>query len=116
MAEALRRLGLMVTSDSAAGTVRVSQQQEAFKLSEADLFVGLAGTAARFLTALCAAAPRGIYRLDGVPQMRRRPMQGLIAALRQLGAEIRCTGEEGFFPLRNPRSRAAGRPREHRCP
>jgi len=99
MAEALRRLGLVVTSDPAAGTVRVSRQPEAFNLGEADLFVGLAGTAARFLTALCAAAPRGIYRLDGVPQMRRRPMQGLIAALRQLGADIRCTGEEGFFPL-----------------
>ena len=105
MAEALRRLGLIVTSDAAAGTVRVSQQQEAFKLGAADLFVGLAGTAARFLTALCAAAPYGIYRLDGVPQMRKRPMQGLIAALRQLDADIRCTGEEGFFPLE---IRAAG--------
>jgi 3-phosphoshikimate 1-carboxyvinyltransferase len=99
MAEALRRLGLTIASEAAAGTVRVSQQPDAFKRGEADLFVGLAGTTARFLTALCAAAPRGIYRLDGVPQMRRRPMQGLIAALRQLGADIRCTGEEGFFPL-----------------
>ncbi|HTZ21823.1 MAG TPA: 3-phosphoshikimate 1-carboxyvinyltransferase [Opitutaceae bacterium] len=99
MAEALRRLGLKVTNDAAAGTVRVSQQQNAFKLGAADLFVGLAGTAARFLTALCAAAPYGIYRLDGVPQMRKRPMQGLIAALRQLDADVRCTGEEGFFPL-----------------
>jgi 3-phosphoshikimate 1-carboxyvinyltransferase len=105
MAEAMRRLGLIVTSDAAAGTVRVSQQQDAFKLGAADLFVGLAGTAARFLTALCAAAPYGIYRLDGVPQMRKRPMQGLIAALRQLDADIRCTGEEGFFPLE---IRAAG--------
>jgi len=105
MAEALRRLGLIVTSDAAAGTVRVSQQQDAFKLGAADLFVGLAGTAARFLTALCAAAPYGIYRLDGVPQMRKRPMQGLIVALRQLDADIRCTGEEGFFPLE---IRAAG--------
>jgi len=65
----------------------------------ADLFVGLAGTAARFLTALCAAAPRGIFRLDGVPQMRKRPMKPLLDALRSLGATIRCLGEEGFFPL-----------------
>jgi 3-phosphoshikimate 1-carboxyvinyltransferase len=116
MAEALRRMGLVVTSDPAAGTVRVSRQPEAFNLGEADLFVGLAGTAARFLTALCAAAPRGVYRLDGVPQMRRRPMQGLIAALRQLGADIRCTGEEGFFPLEIRAFWAAGRTREHRRP
>jgi 3-phosphoshikimate 1-carboxyvinyltransferase len=26
-------------------------------------------------------------------------MKGLIDALRELGADIRCTGEEGFFPL-----------------
>jgi 3-phosphoshikimate 1-carboxyvinyltransferase len=99
MSEALRRLGLRVEADRAARTVRVSQQANAFNVVTADLFVGLAGTAARFLTALCAAAPRGIYRLDGVPQMRRRPMRPLIDALRALGAEIRCTGEEGFFPF-----------------
>ncbi len=99
MSEALRRLGLRVEADHAARTVRVSQQANAFNVPTADLFVGLAGTAARFLTALCAAAPRGIYRLDGVPQMRRRPMRPLIEALRALGADIRCTGEEGFFPF-----------------
>ncbi len=99
MAEALRRLGFTVEADERALTLRVADQAKAFPDGEADLFVGLAGTAARFLTALCAAAPRGTYRLDGVPQMRKRPMRGLIDALRQLGADIRCTGEEGFFPL-----------------
>ncbi|HYP16056.1 MAG TPA: 3-phosphoshikimate 1-carboxyvinyltransferase, partial [Opitutus sp.] len=100
MAEALRRLGLTVQADSAAGTVEVSHQENAFRsTAPVDLFVGLAGTAARFLTALCAAAPRGVYRLDGVPQMRKRPMRGLIEALRALGADVRCTGAEGFFPL-----------------
>ena len=99
MAEALRQLGFTVAADEAALTLRVSGQAAAFPGGEASLFVGLAGTAARFLTALCAAAPRGTYRIDGVPQMRQRPMQGLIEALRQLGADIRCTGAEGFFPL-----------------
>ncbi len=99
MATALRRLGFAVDADAAAHTVRVSEQANAFAGGDADIFVGLAGTAARFLTALCAAAPRGTYRLDGVAQMRKRPMQPLIAALRTLGADIRCTGEEGFFPL-----------------
>ena len=100
MAEALRKLGLTVVADEAAKTLRVAGQGEAFRGEVlVELFVGLAGTAARFLTALCAAAPRGTYRIDGVPQMRKRPMRGLIEALRALGAEIRCTGEEGFFPL-----------------
>jgi 3-phosphoshikimate 1-carboxyvinyltransferase len=99
MAVALRQLGFTIEADEAAGTVRVADQARGFTVGEADLFVGLAGTAARFLTALCAAAPRGLYRIDGVPQMRQRPMQPLIDALRDLGADIRCTGHEGFFPL-----------------
>ncbi len=99
MAGALRKLGFTVEADENALTLRVSDQARGFPDARTELFVGLAGTAARFLTALCAAAPRGVYLLDGVPQMRKRPMRGLIDALRQLGADIRCTGEEGFFPL-----------------
>ncbi|MBS0663800.1 MAG: 3-phosphoshikimate 1-carboxyvinyltransferase, partial [Verrucomicrobia bacterium] len=99
MAQALRQLGFTVEADEAALTLRVSGQDRAFPGGEADLFVGLAGTAARFLTALCAVAPRGTYRIDGVPQMRQRPMAGLIDALRALGADIRCAGAEGCFPL-----------------
>ena len=99
MVDALRALGLTISADEGAQTVHVSGQQSAFQVESADLFVGLAGTAARFLTALCAAAPRGVYRLDGVEQMRKRPMKGLIDALRAMGADIRCRGVEGFFPL-----------------
>lgn len=99
MAEALKKLGFRIERNAAEQSVRVSGQDRAFAGPGADLYVGLAGTAARFLTALCAAAPRGTYRLDGVEQMRRRPMKGLIDALRELGAEIRCLGAEGFFPL-----------------
>ncbi len=99
MAEALRKIGFSVEADAAARTVRVSARPGEFGRGEADLFVGLAGTAARFLTALGAAAPGGVFRLDGVPQMRKRPMQPLLEALRQLGADIRCTGVEGFFPF-----------------
>lgn len=101
MAEALRALGFHIEANASDHTVDVSGQSAAFPATAApvDLFVGLAGTAARFLTAFCAAAPRGTFRLDGVPQMRQRPMKGLIDALRGLGAHIRCTGGEGFFPL-----------------
>jgi 3-phosphoshikimate 1-carboxyvinyltransferase len=99
MGEALRKLGFAVSEDPTAQTIRVVGHGGAIPAERAELFVGLAGTAARFLTALCAAAPRGIYRLDGVPQMRKRPMKPLIDALRALGADVRCTGQEGFFPL-----------------
>jgi 3-phosphoshikimate 1-carboxyvinyltransferase len=99
MSEALRKLGFVVQENAGAQTIHVKGCGGAMPAERADLFVGLAGTAARFLTALCAAAQRGVYRLDGVPQMRKRPMKPLIDALRALGADIRCTGEEGFFPL-----------------
>lgn len=100
MVEALKALGFTVHANADAGTIEVSYQANGFAKNEpVDLFVGLAGTAARFLTALCAAAPRGVYRIDGIPQMRKRPMKGLIDALRSLGADVRCTGVEGFFPL-----------------
>jgi 3-phosphoshikimate 1-carboxyvinyltransferase len=100
MVEALKALGFTVNANAAGGTIEVSDQAKGFTKNEpVDLFVGLAGTAARFLTALCAAAPSGVYRIDGIPQMRKRPMKGLIDALRSLGADIRCTAIEGFFPL-----------------
>jgi 3-phosphoshikimate 1-carboxyvinyltransferase len=99
MGAALRELGFVVTDDPARASLRVTGRGGAIPVENARLFVGLAGTAARFLTALCAAAPRGVYHLDGVPQMRKRPMKPLLDALRALGADIRCPGQEGFFPL-----------------
>src|SRR6185503_4645660 len=91
MSEALRKLGFAVQENAAKSEIRIEGRGGTIPAEQADLFVGLAGTAARFLTALCAAAPRGVFRLDGVPQMRKRPMKPLLDALRALGADIRCT-------------------------
>lgn len=100
MAAALRELRYTVIEDAAAKTISVADQSVAFQKPEpVELFVGLAGTAARFLTALCAAAKQGTYRIQGTERMNQRPMKGLIDALRSLGADIRCTGVEGFFPI-----------------
>ena len=52
-----------------------------------ELFVGNAGTAARFLTALVCLG-EGAYRLSGVPRMHERPQGALLDALRQLGYRI----------------------------
>lgn len=52
-----------------------------------DLYVGNAGTAARFLAALVCLG-HGAYRLQGVPRMHERPQAGLFQALRQLGYRI----------------------------
>jgi len=99
MTAALRLMGFAVSADPSNSEIRLRGRAGSVPAASADLFVGLAGTAARFLTALCAAAPSGVFRIDGVPQMRKRPMKGLIDALRRLGAEILCLEEEGFLPI-----------------
>ena len=48
------------------------------------IFVGNAGTAARFLTALVCLG-NGIYRVQGVKRMHQRPQEALFNALRELG-------------------------------
>ena len=110
MAEALRRLGFEVREDAAAATIAVAGRSGRIPAEKADLFVGNAGTAARFLTALVAAAPAGSFRIDGVPQMRKRPIRGLLAALEQQGADIAWLGQPGFFPFEVRAQGLAGGP------
>jgi 3-phosphoshikimate 1-carboxyvinyltransferase len=57
-----------------------------------ELFVGNAGTAARFLAALVCLG-RGFYRLSGVPRMHQRPQGALFDALRQLGYGVEASGD-----------------------
>ena len=52
-----------------------------------ELFVGNAGTAARFLAAMVCLSS-GVYRLSGVPRMHERPQAALFTALRELGYRI----------------------------
>jgi 3-phosphoshikimate 1-carboxyvinyltransferase len=52
-----------------------------------ELFVGNAGTAARFLAALVCLGT-GVYRLHGVPRMHERPQAALLQALRELGYRV----------------------------
>lgn len=58
-----------------------------------------AGTAMRFLTAYFSITP-GQRILTGTARMQQRPIQLLVNALRQLGADIAYTNREGFPPLR----------------
>ena len=52
-----------------------------------ELFVGNAGTAARFLSAMVCLG-HGFYRLSGVERMHQRPQASLFRALRELGYHI----------------------------
>lgn len=52
-----------------------------------ELFVGNAGTAARFLSAMVCLGS-GFYRLGGVERMHQRPQGALFHALRELGYHV----------------------------
>lgn len=65
----------------------------------ATINVGNAGTVARFLTAALATVESGKYTLDGDPEMRNRPMKGLLEALDQQGAEFEWKDEKYHFPF-----------------
>ena len=58
-----------------------------------------AGTAMRFLTAYLSVTP-GSRLITGTQRMQQRPIQILVNALRELGANIEYAGNEGFPPLR----------------
>ena len=77
--------------------------------SEGEVYVGSAGTAARFLTAMLGVA-EGTYVIQASPQMQKRPMRPLFEALLSLGAEIEWMGEEWHLPVRII---GAGYQREH---
>jgi 3-phosphoshikimate 1-carboxyvinyltransferase len=85
---------------------RVEEQADAVVLEpgalpdgEVELFCGNAGTMLRFLVATCTVIP-GVWRLDGVPRLRERPVGPLVEALRRLGARIEYLGPEGYVPVR----------------
>jgi 3-phosphoshikimate 1-carboxyvinyltransferase len=69
-----------------------------FPVKQGDLFMGNAGTAIRPLTAALALSG-GSYRVSGVPRMHERPIGDLVDGLRQIGCDVRYTGNEGFPPL-----------------
>lgn len=58
-----------------------------------------AGTAMRFLTAYLSVTP-GDRIITGTQRMQQRPIQVLVDALRELGANIDYVAQEGFPPLR----------------
>lgn len=98
MLDALQRLGVNWQRHEGTDNYRVEGVGGAFPVKYANLFLGNAGTAFRSLTAACAFA-HGDYTLSGVPRMHERPIGDLVEALRQAGAQIDYTENDGFPPL-----------------
>ena len=98
MIEALGKLGVMLTADGDRISVTGRGGPLVTTPRDETLFLGLAGTAYRPLTAaLCLG--EGTFTLEGLPRMYERPIGPLVDALRALGADIRYLGQDGFPPL-----------------
>jgi 3-phosphoshikimate 1-carboxyvinyltransferase len=64
-----------------------------------ELFVGNAGTAARFLSAFVCLGD-GVYRLSGVARMHERPQAALFQALRELGYHVESENRNDKLPVK----------------
>lgn len=86
-ARALQTLGFDVQLDEENREITIMGLGGKIPSTKAELFIGNAGTAARFLSAFLTLG-NGEYILDGEPRMRERPIGDLIDALNQLGVEL----------------------------
>ncbi len=98
MIESLGRLGIAVEHDRAAASVRVVGCGGRAPATEADLDAANSGTTLRFLSAMLALG-HGVFRLDGTPRMRQRPIADLLDALGQLGGDAACQSPGGCPPV-----------------
>jgi 3-phosphoshikimate 1-carboxyvinyltransferase len=74
--------------------------KDALNSASAEVNVGMAGTAMRFLTAFYAIQNNKETILIGDYRMSQRPISELVNALKELGADISCVKQEGYPPLR----------------
>ena len=77
----------------------IRAMQEGLDRSKDVVDVGHAGTTMRFLTAYFASSPGRTVLLTGSARMQQRPIGVLVNALRQLGADITYTKNEGYPPM-----------------
>ena len=95
----LVELGFEVRANGETGETTVLGQTGIIPRSGVEVFVGNAGTVARFLPPALALGP-GPYVVYGAPRMRERPVGDLVDAMRLLGARVGYAEGEGRFPLR----------------
>jgi 3-phosphoshikimate 1-carboxyvinyltransferase len=105
-ANALKTLGFDIQLDEPNHEMTITGLGGKIPAKKAELFIGNAGTAARFLSAFFTLG-NGEYILDGDSRMRERPIGDLVDALTQLGATITTADDRPrttSSAVRGPRS------------
>ena len=109
--KALQELGFPVVIDEEHATVEIEgfggaipcvelskRELSADTDVDATVYVGSAGTAARFLTAFLGLS-EGTFRMTCSDQMKKRPMKELLVALEEMGSQIIYEEEPYSFPF-----------------
>ena len=94
----VQKLGIETKVDEKTCQVVVAGQGGQVPKSDASVYVGSAGTAARFLAAFLGLSD-GTHRMDASAQMRKRPMGPLLKTLNGMGASFSFEEKEGHFPF-----------------
>ncbi len=98
MIDSLRRLGVELNFWPEAERIEIQGCGGFCPATSGQLFIGNSGTSIRFLTAALAVGT-GIFRLDGVPRMRQRPIADLLQTLAQLGVRAYSESNNGCPPV-----------------
>lgn len=94
--DCLTKLGVQLSIDG--DTVVLDGCGGVWPVQEGELYVGAAGTVARFLPGALAAGT-GTWSITGGKRMSERPMAPLLNSLSQLGARITQTATDGGLPF-----------------
>ncbi|MEI5908857.1 3-phosphoshikimate 1-carboxyvinyltransferase [Bacillus spongiae] len=93
--DSLRRLGIVIHQEE--DTVLI--EGKGGEWTSGNLYIGSAGTIARFLPGALAISTKGKWAIEASEQMSNRPVAPVIEALNQLGAEIEYVKKQGHYPL-----------------
>lgn len=96
--EALQTLGYEVVINEEKAEVSIVGKGTCIPKDNVEVYVGSAGTAARFLTAMLALSG-GQYEVTSSEQMKGRPMRALLEALESLGVQFEYKETPYSFPF-----------------
>ncbi|KAI9331542.1 EPSP synthase-domain-containing protein [Zopfochytrium polystomum] len=106
MLDALNKLvGITYSWEDRGQTLVVQGGAGRLQVPREEIYLGNAGTAARFLTTVCSlvrqpAQERPATIVTGNARMKQRPIAHLVDALRQNGCQIEYLESQGCLPLR----------------
>ena len=98
MISCLGELGIPVNTITEENRLIIKGCEGRIPVDGAKLFAQNAGTVVRFMTAALTLG-NGKYEIDGIDRMRQRPIQQLIDALNQLGADVVSKEGTGCPPV-----------------